>query len=105
MITPVITSPIAMENLPSCVEHSTGPVTGWTWPPTVTFAAAAAGLDGAAAPVEAGLVDALDDDVAVVDDAPGDLLSFEQLASPATITAAAPAINNSRFTNFSSAWC
>ena len=46
------------------------------------------------------LVAALDD-VGELDDGPDALLPLEQPATPATIVAAAMAINNSRFTKFS----
>ena len=89
-----------MENLPSVVEHTTGPPTFCGWPSTVTFAdpgATEAVLDAA---TEVELVAALDD-VAELDDGPDDLLPLEQPATPATIVAAAMAIHNSRFSNFS----
>jgi hypothetical protein len=101
-MTPVITSPMAMENFPSVVEHTTGPPTFCGWPSTVTVAgpAAAAGL-GAVAPVA--LVVALVELVVVADDVlVEDLLSLEQPATPATAIVATPtAIKNSRFTELS----
>jgi len=92
-------SPMAMENLPSVVEHTTGPLTFWGWPPMVTCgcpAAAGLALDPVA---ELELDAALDDDA--LDDGPDALLPLEQPATPATIVAAATAINSSRFTKFS----
>ena len=88
-MTPVIASPMAMENLPLFVAHTTGPLTFWGWPSTVTFVspAAAAGL----------LLDGVDE----LDDGPDALWPLEQPAAPATIVTAAMAINNSRFTKFS----
>jgi hypothetical protein len=100
-MTPVITSPMAMENLPSVVEHTTGPSTVFGWPSTVMVAGAApleadpdtaAGLELVVAP----------DDVVALDEVLEDLWSLEQPAAPVTAIVAAPmAINNSRFTIFS----
>lgn len=88
MMTPVIGSPMAMENLPSVVEHTIGPPTFCDWPSTVTFAdpgATEAVLDEVA---ELEFVAALDDvalgDV-VLDDGPDALLPLEQPATPATM--------------------
>jgi hypothetical protein len=100
-----------MENLPSVVEHTTGPSTVFGWPPIVMMAGAAspesdpdtgAALGLVVAPDDVAL-DVAPDDVAL-DEVPEDLLSLEQPATPATAIVAAPmpmAINNSRFTEFS----
>ncbi|HUH70825.1 MAG TPA: hypothetical protein VLZ05_19285 [Mycobacterium sp.] len=92
------------ENWPSVIEHTTGPLTFWGWPPMVTFGsprAAAGVLLGDVAELE--LVAALD--VAELEDGPEALLLLEQPATPATIVAAATAINSSGFTDFRCGRC
>ena len=107
-MTPVTTSPIAMENFPLFVAHTTGPLTFWGCPPTVTCAGppAAGVLPVAAGELVAALDDvALDDvaldDVALDDVALDELLPLEQPAAPATTVAAQTAIHSSRFTESS----
>ena len=89
-MTPVIASPMAMENLPLFVAHTTGPLTFWGWPSTVTFVSPAAAAEVLVL-----------EGVAELDDGPDALLPPEQPAAPATIVAEAMASNNSRFTKFS----
>ncbi|WP_242669976.1 hypothetical protein [Mycobacterium decipiens] len=89
---------MAMENLPSFVEHTTGPLTFWGAPPMMTFVSpAAAGVLG---DVGAGLVVGAGEVAA-----PGDGLdassSLEHPAALAIMVAAPTAINNSRFTGSS----
>jgi hypothetical protein len=99
---PVVISPIAMENLPSLVEQTTGPLTFCGLPPMMTFVSpAAAGVllvAGAALELAAALDDAALDPAL---DGPAALLSLEHPATPATMVTALAAINNSRFTKFS----
>ncbi|MFW3114837.1 hypothetical protein MHAE_13860 [Mycobacterium haemophilum DSM 44634] len=90
-------SPIAIENLPFVVEHTTGPLTFCGWPPMVTFASPAAAavlLDTVVGPE---LVVALDD-VVVLDDGAGACEPPLQPAAPATIVMAPTATNNSCLT-------
>src|SRR5271167_1963606 len=101
MMTPVIGSPMAMLNLPSVVEHTTGPAMFCGWPSTVTLAdpGPLEAVPDTVAGVE--LVVALDDAV-VLDEVLEDLFPLEQPATPATTIVAVPtAIKNSRFTDFS----
>src|SRR5947209_11027270 len=102
-MTPVTTSPIAMENFPLFVAHTTGPLTFWGCPPTVTCAGppAAGVLPVAAGELVAALDDVALDDVALDDEVPDALLPLEQAATPATTVAAQTAIHISRFTESS----
>src|ERR1700758_2333347 len=102
MMTPVIGSPMAMLNLPSVVEHTTGPVMFCGWPSTVTLADPDPGEAAPDTVAVVELVVALGD-VVVLDEVLGDLVPLEQPATPVTTIVAAPTtIKSSRFTDFSS---